>query len=217
MISPQPQESAIVFIDGSNWYHAAKRIGVVVSDIDYWNFAHKLAQQHRRVIGVRYYVGQVSGDLTRSRKQKTFIRTLEKQNVQITLGRIEKKKIQPGNNQIQRKLRNFLLSRGHLIKEPSVLNGLQSIISEETYIYTEKRVDVSIAVDMVMKAMNNEFDVAYLVSADGDFIPAVEAVREMGKKIFAATPGTGYELQKAVNSFIPLPREWFSDDVFLHS
>lgn len=86
-------------------------------------------------------------------------------------------------------------------------------MSEETYVYKEKGVDVHLAVDMVARAMKDEFDVAYLVSADGDFVPAGKIVRETGKKVFAATPGRkrSYELQKAVNRFIPLPKEWFSD------
>ena len=76
--------------------------------------------------------------------------------------------------------------------------------------YTEKRVDVSIAVDMVTMAYADRFDTAYLLSADGDFVPAVEAVKSRGKKIFAASPTIGRELQKAVDTFIPLKREWFS-------
>ena len=50
---------------------------------------------------------------------------------------------------------------------------------------------MNIAVDMVVKAMEDEFDVAYLLSADGDFVPAVETVRKMGKKVFAASPVKG--------------------------
>ena len=70
---------------------------------------------------------------------------------------------------------------------------------------------------MVSAAMKDGFDVAYLISADGDFIPAVEMVREAGKKVFAATPASGYELKKAVNHFICLKPQWFSDDIILGS
>lgn len=75
--------------------------------------------------------------------------------------------------------------------------------------FVEKRVDVSIAVDMVSMAINQEYDAAYLLSADGDYVPAVEAVRSTDRKVFAAFPAKGHELGKAVNAFIPLKREWF--------
>jgi len=49
-----------------------------------------------------------------------------------------------------------------------------------------------------------------LLSADGDFVPAVEAVKKLGKKVFAASPTPGYELGRVVDHFIPLRRDWFS-------
>ncbi len=45
----------------------------------------------------------------------------------------------------------------------------------------EKGIDVLIAIEMVMGAMNDKFDVAVLMSADSDLGPAVEAVRKLGK------------------------------------
>jgi len=43
----------------------------------------------------------------------------------------------------------------------------------------EKGVDTMLAVDMVLMAQRNEFDVAVLVSDDTDFLPALEAVIEI--------------------------------------
>lgn len=58
----------------------------------------------------------------------------------------------------------------------------------------EKGIDVLIAVDLVRGALQDEFDVAILMSADTDLIPAAEAVLDAGKWIeFAAwRPDTGY-------------------------
>jgi len=47
----------------------------------------------------------------------------------------------------------------------------------------EKGIDVLLAVDMVMGAMRDDYDVAVLVSADTDLLPAVEAVLDVGKRI----------------------------------
>lgn len=50
-------------------------------------------------------------------------------------------------------------------------------------IYLVKEDDIHLAVDMVKLAFNKAYDTAILVSTDGDFVPAVRAVQEIGKKI----------------------------------
>lgn len=47
--------------------------------------------------------------------------------------------------------------------------------------YTEKGVDVQIAVDICMKAVRNEYDKLILVSSDTDLIPAMREVINSGK------------------------------------
>jgi uncharacterized LabA/DUF88 family protein len=65
---------------------------------------------------------------------------------------------------------------------------------ETTTVIVEKAVDVALAVDMVRMADRNEYDVAYLLAADGDYTPAVEAVMGAGKKVFAASLEPGAHL-----------------------
>ena len=50
-----------------------------------------------------------------------------------------------------------------------------------TQIMVEKAVDVMLAVDLVTMAGRDEFDAAYILSADGDYCPAVEAAARLGK------------------------------------
>ncbi|MBI4218996.1 MAG: NYN domain-containing protein [Chloroflexi bacterium] len=47
----------------------------------------------------------------------------------------------------------------------------------------EKGVDVMIATDLVSGAFKNLYDTAVLVSGDGDFFPAIEAVKDQGKHV----------------------------------
>jgi len=49
--------------------------------------------------------------------------------------------------------------------------------------YEEKAVDVMLAINMVLMARNDDYDVAYLVSGDSDLAPAVEMVRQIGKAV----------------------------------
>jgi hypothetical protein len=51
----------------------------------------------------------------------------------------------------------------------------------------EKGIDVLIALSMVMGAMRDQFDVAVLVSADTDLVPALEVVCTLGKRCEVAS------------------------------
>lgn len=50
----------------------------------------------------------------------------------------------------------------------------------------QKATDVAIASRMVADALNDHYDVAVLISGDGDFIPAVEMVQDCGKRVEVA-------------------------------
>lgn len=68
----------------------------------------------------------------------------------------------------------------------------------------EKGLDVLIAVDMLMHAVRGNYEVAILVSGDGDLKEAVVAVSELGKIVknacFAATPlGCTRKCQRCVH------------------
>lgn len=59
---------------------------------------------------------------------------------------------------------------------------------------------------MLKYAYNNQYDTAILVSGDGDFAEAIEAVRDLGKYVEHAYFDTAKTeaLKKACNKHIPL-------------
>ena len=63
----------------------------------------------------------------------------------------------------------------------------------------EKGIDSAISVDMIKFAYNNSFDIGILLSADGDYVPAVQLCKDMGKNIWNIIPSSlkAYHLQKA--------------------
>jgi len=97
--------------------------------------------------------------------------------------------------------------------DKNVFHDLQDLAARyrRTAVLVEKAVDVMLAVDMVMMAQRDEYDAAYLLSADGDYTPAVDAVRALAKKVYAASPLQGAQLAARVNRFIPLDSGWFAD------
>ena len=53
--------------------------------------------------------------------------------------------------------------------------------------YKQKGVDVRIAIDMILKAYENHYDIAVLVSGDDDLVDAVKTVKDAaGKQVYGA-------------------------------
>lgn len=57
----------------------------------------------------------------------------------------------------------------------------------------EKGIDVLLALAMVLGAVNDEYDVAVVVSGDTDLVPAIDATLDLGKRVENAVwwPGNG--------------------------
>ena len=51
------------------------------------------------------------------------------------------------------------------------------------YLRIKKEDDIHLAVDMVKLAFNKAYDTAILISSDGDFVPAIKAVKETGRNV----------------------------------
>lgn len=59
----------------------------------------------------------------------------------------------------------------------------------------EKGIDVKIATDMLLQAHGSVYDTAILVSGDADYVPAVEAVKSIGKHVEVAVVSVGGSAQ----------------------
>ena len=204
---------AALFIDGNNWYHGLKGLGTVdLGRLNYRKLSLKLVGP-RQWIGTRYYVGRVpqSGDVTPYTNQRRFLAKLEADwRISTHLGRLEQR---PVANPTAADLRSYLSNLRTRI-DFRVFQDLMKLAQgrQGTTVFVEKAVDVMIAVDMVVMAERNGFDDAYLLSADGDFTPAVEHVRSHGKRVYAVSASSGARLAAAVNSFIRIRDSlWFAD------
>ncbi|HUU10833.1 MAG TPA: NYN domain-containing protein [Phycisphaerae bacterium] len=73
--------------------------------------------------------------------------------------------------------------------------------------FVEKGVDIAIAVDMLSMAFHNAYDTAVLVSGDGDFVKALNAVRDLGKHVEVACFHKAYHVKQAADKVIELNEE----------
>jgi len=90
-----------------------------------------------------------------------------------------------------------------------ILCRMQKRIVDGKIIYEVKEDDIHLAVDMVKMAYNGAYDTAILVSSDGDFVPAVLAVKDIGKKVenVGFENKFSYHLQQKSSRFIKLRKE----------
>lgn len=208
-----PRERAVVFIDGNNWYHALKNAGF--NRLGWLNYA-KVSQKiigTRDWIGTRYYIGQVqqAGNTqlyADQRKYTAWLKSLD-QRISVRFGRLEPR---PVENEFAREMLSYLGNLPVRI-DTNVYKHLIAAAkrNECTTVMVEKAVDVMLAVDMVRMADRNDYDVAYLLAADGDYTPAVAAATDAGKKVFAVSINAGAALAAVAYKYIRLQRDWFTD------
>lgn len=159
-----------IFVDGSNLYHALKRT-FKRTDLKFDAFAEALTQRFpdRKLVRMYYYqaVCDQDADPNMYKNQQRFLANLQRTPyLQLKRGRLERR---PSEIELS------------LDEQSRVEEVLGRPLPQ--YAYVEKGVDVQLAVDMLHYAVTNTYDVAILVSGDGDFAPAVEAVKQLGKHV----------------------------------
>ena len=74
-----------------------------------------------------------------------------------------------------------------------------------------KGVDIALTKDMLSNAFQNNYDVAVLITGDGDYVPAIEEVRRLGKVVYLAffeTIGLNRNLKLACDSFTDMTQKF---------
>jgi len=205
---------AVVFIDGNNWYHGLRSLGLTdLGRLDYAKISRKLVGRSRAWQATRYYVGQVNQAEAPDQyaAQRRFLSDLAAKDPRISyhLGRLETRVVQNVAADELLRMLNSLPVRIDI----RVYKGLVALAQRHrrVVVKVEKAVDVQIAVDMVSLAQRDAYDAAYLLSADGDLTPAVSEVRSLGKKVFVASPNRGAQLAAAASAFIRVDAAWFED------
>jgi len=74
----------------------------------------------------------------------------------------------------------------------------------------EKKVDINIAIDIISLAYENAYDTAVLVSGDGDFVPVVRKVKELGKNV--ELWAFRYSLAKSLKEELDQEKVFYLDD-----
>ena len=134
--------------------------------IDGSNFYHSLRDFSNRKVNFQNFVSLLVG----TSGTQTLIRTYYYNATRIKEDNSQQYEAQQRFFDALRRLPYFDLRLGRLVRK-----GPSTVI--------EKGIDVRIAVDMLQMAYKNIYDVAILVSGDADYVPAIEAVKDVGKHV----------------------------------
>lgn len=148
-----------VFIDGSNFYKSCQR-NLGRTDVNLASFAQMLVGASRSLVRTYYYTSRLppDADATKVAAQQRFFNALNRvPYLELRLGRMVTREDECADCHARHKR------------------------------YQEKGVDMRIGVDMLALASKNNYDVAVLVTGDGDLREAVQAVKDLGKHVEVAT------------------------------
>jgi len=162
-----------VYVDGSNFYHIVlKKLGVKDTEFDYEALTKYLVgNEILGESGKRYYVGTVQAqnnipNEAFSRQQALFT-YLRSHNWEI--------KHSPLRKRVEEVVIDDRIDAYEKIKAIGI-----NIIKVERW--REKGIDVKLAVDLMVGAIDNKYDTAIVVSSDTDLVPAIDWVRKRGRK-----------------------------------
>lgn len=173
--------NVICYVDGFNLYHAIDDLKKPhLKWLDIQTLALSLCRDGENLVRVNYFSAYATWRPDSYARHRQLVAALKSRNVICHMARFSDR--------------------------PESCRGCgRSWTSRE-----EKETDVHFAITFVEDAMDNAFDRAIIVSADGDYIPAIRRVRARfpGKQIFIAIPpgrhAKAREISKAANSFIEI-------------
>ncbi len=168
-------ERVSILIDGANFYHLVlKRLGITELEFDFDKFALFLANGRTvPAMGKRFYIGSVPERVGDEKSRQAMAKQTKLFTMLKGVGwEIKTSKL---------RLRTEELVIDHRVEGCQQLQklGIQKIRFERL---REKGIDVKLATDLIVGAVDNQYDSAIVVSSDADLIPAIDWVRMRKKK-----------------------------------
>lgn len=169
------QERVSIFIDGGNFHHIAlKKLWISELDFDFAAFADHLANG-RAVsdLGKRFYVGSVRERPGDGRSKEAMSR----QTKLFTALRADGWEIK--TSKLRTRMEHVIIDDRVVDYQEFLTKGIREISFERM---REKGIDVKLATDLIVGAIDDKYDTAIIVSSDGDLIPAIDWVRKRQRK-----------------------------------
>ena len=194
-------EKVCIFIDSGNFYHLVlRKLGLKEINFDFEKFSKFLAGEREIVKeGKHFYVATVREKFGRHENKTAVSNQTVLFSTLINAGnwKIETSKLRTRKERI--KIDDRVEDFQRLLKL-----GIKEIIYERS---REKGIDVKLAIDLIMEAIDEKYDTAILVSSDTDIVPAVNLVKDrFNRKVeyigFSIPENDIYEATKAEKTMI---------------
>lgn len=182
---------AIVFIDGSNFYHNVKLEGIIPGQVDFLKLSELVCQKFNAFRTKTIYYSSIPDISVGQEAYYGHMKFLSKlkalPNFEVKSRKLQKISNRESVIEQQKLVTSLNLCEQCKIKFDDHLTTFVKRLS-----FREKGIDVSIAVDMLEKAIKNECDYCILISGDADFIPVMNLIKENGKMAYSASVKSGY-------------------------
>jgi uncharacterized LabA/DUF88 family protein len=158
--STTPLSRVGFYIDGYNVYHGLRHKGFRrFYWLDYRRLAETFLRPGQVLVHVKYFTSRVTGPPATQKRQSTYLDALRVTGgIEIVEGKYQSRPV----------------------RCPECRYGWKRP--------TEKMTDVSIATHLVSDAIRDVIDVAALICADADLVPAVRLAKEEGKHVIIVSP-----------------------------
>jgi uncharacterized LabA/DUF88 family protein len=185
----------MVFIDGENLvsrFQEMKNSGGIpflntkhIPDVFVWNSNDIITRYHDLVIRTTYYTSS-TGDDDRLREVRETISACRCQAMNGSAY------APPGLVQVHENIVPVVLKKNHRTRR-------------------SKGVDIRMTLDMLSHGYQSNFDSAFLISGDSDFIPVIEELMRRGRKVFVGALSSGLHpgLRNVADGFFNLDGLFF--------
>jgi len=195
------RQRAIVFVDANNWYHNVKKF-FKPSDISITKIANLIcANLNLDLQEIRWYasIPDIEDGEKTYYDHMRFLSELEKEGIKIITRKLQRL----SRKEILKKKRDTIDSLDLCENCKPLIEA--SFLDLSDINRKEKGIDVWVAIDMIKKSIiDNECDICILISGDTDFVPAVNLIKQVGKRVLSAFVPFGYstELRNSTEYFI---------------
>lgn len=180
------KERVVVYIDGFNLYRGMIQSWQDTKWLDVYSLCESLMKPNQHLVEVKYFTARVIKDPPKEKRQSIYLEAIEEMGTSIKYGQY---------------LANSVSCRKCKCKWTQ---------------YKEKMTDVNIAVDIIIDAVHDLYDMALVISGDSDLVPPIKAVYQnfTDKRVVVAFPPNrkSISLEKAAKRSFILGRKKLIDN-----
>ncbi len=169
------KERVQIFIDGANFHYLAlKKLKIKEDDFLFDDFVKFLANNRKIVnYGKRYYIGTVREQEGNPESKKAMAKQTK------LFAKLKSTNWEIKTSKLRFRMEKVIIDKRTLNYKTLLKGGVKEIQYQR---WREKGIDVKLATDLIVGAVDNKYDTAIVISSDGDLIPAVDWVRNRKKK-----------------------------------